>query len=355
MMSEIPGKYSKKAGSPPGALVFTGEQKVEETRITVFDYDENSFEEIELSEVDECFPFKEKSTATWINVEGIHNTSLVEEIGNHFEIHPLVLEDILNPQQRPKIEDFDDYLYIVMKMLDYDQKEERVKSEQLSLVLGPNFVISFQEEYDDVFDTIRERIRNSKGRIRKSGSDYLVYALIDSVVDNYFKILEKMGERVESLEEELIEDPSQNTMETIQDLKQELIYLRKSVWPLREVINQVVKVETPLVEESTEVYLRDVYDHTIQVVDTIEAYRDTVSGMLDIYLSSVSNRMNEVMKVLTIIATIFIPLTFIAGIYGMNFPNMPELTWPYGYPAVLIIMIFISILMVFYFKRKDWI
>jgi magnesium transporter len=292
---------------------------------------------------------------TWINLDGIHNLEYVEKIGQKFDLHPLVLEDIVNTGQRPKVEDFSNYLYVVVRMLDYDDKRREINSEQVSLIIGSNFVISFQEKEGDVFDFVRERIRQNRGRIRKSGPDYLFYTLIDAIVDNYFIVLEKMGERIETQEEQLILKPLPRTMNEIHLLKREMILLRKSVWPLREVISGIERLDIKLISKTTDVFLRDVYDHTIQVIDTVETFRDMVSGMLDTYLSSVSNRMNEVMKVLTIIATIFIPLTFIAGIYGMNFQYMPELGWHFGYFAVVGVMVIIFVGMLFYFKKKKWI
>jgi len=279
---------------------------------------------------------------------------IIEKIGKHFSIHPLILEDILHTGQRPKMEDFEDYIFLVVKMFYYDEKDDEIKMEQVSLLLGSNFVISFQEREGDIFDPIRERIRNHKGRIRMMKADYLGYALLDTIVDNYFIILEKVGENIENMEEELVTRPTPETLQTIHNLKRELIVLRKSIWPLREVVNSLERGESPLINEATGVYLRDVYDHTIQVIDTIETFRDMVSGMLDIYLSSISNKMNEVMKVLTIIATIFIPLTFVAGIYGMNFEFMPELKWHWGYFAALLVMVAVAVIMVFYFRRKRW-
>lgn len=311
-------------------------------------------EEKEAKEVEECFPFKDKPTVTWINIDGIQRIDVIEKIGKHFNLHPLALEDIVNTGQRPKMEDFVDYIFVVLKMLHYDEKEKETKAEQLSLVLGPNWVISFQENEGDVFDPIRERIRADKGRIRKMGADYLVYALIDAVVDNYFIILEKIGEKIEEIEDELVANPAPETLQAIHNLKRQMIFLRKSVWPLREVISRLERWESQLINKSTDIYLRDVYDHTIQVIDAIETFRDMLSGMLDIYLSSVSNRMNEVMKVLTIIATIFIPLTLVAGLYGMNFRYMPELEWPWGYPLVLFVMFVIGVLMLIYFRKKKW-
>jgi magnesium transporter len=344
----------KKAGLPPGTLVYTGEKRVEKAKISLIDYDETQFQEKEVKKVEECFPFKDTPTVTWINIDGVHELDIIEELGKHFDLHPLILEDIVNTEQRPKMEDSGSYIFIVLRMLSYDEKEKEIKSEQVSLVLGSNFVISFQEHEGDVFEPVRQRIKNGKGRIRKMGSDYLAYALVDAIVDNYFIVLEKLGEIIEDAEDELVKKPTPETLQTIHNLKRGAISLRKSVWPLREVISSLDRAETPLIHESTRIYLRDVYDHTIQVIDTIESFRDMVSGMLDIYLSSISNKMNEVMKVLTIFASIFIPLTFVAGVYGMNFASMPELTWRWGYPAVLIFMALAGITMLFYFRRKKW-
>ncbi|MDY6958706.1 MAG: magnesium/cobalt transporter CorA [Halobacteriota archaeon] len=347
-------KRSNKVGLPPGTLVHVGEKRVEKVKITIIDYDKEQFQEEEVEQVEECFPFKDEPTVTWINIDGIHDVEIIEKIGKHFGIHPLILEDILNTAHRPKMEDLGDYIFIVLKMLYYDGKEKEIKTEQVSLILGKQFVISFQERKGDVFDPIRDRIRNSKGRIRKMGGDYLAYALLDAIVDNYFIILEKIGEEIESLEEELVGSPGPETLHLIHGLKREMIFLRKSVWPLREVISTMERGESSLINESTGIYLKDVYDHTIQVIDTIETFRDVISGMLDTYLSVVSNKMNEVMKVLTIIATIFIPLTFIAGIYGMNFEYMPELGWYWGYFTVWFVMAIVAVLMVYYFRRKGW-
>jgi len=333
-------KTSKRAGLSPGTLVHDGDKKVEKAKITIIDYDATQFQEKEVETIEECFPFRDTPTITWINIDGLHEVGIIEKIGQHFSIHPLILEDILHTGQRPKMEDFEDYIFLVVKMFYYDEKDDEIKMEQVSLLLGSNFVISFQEREGDIFNPIRERIRNHKGRIRMMKADYLGYALLDTIVDNYFIILEKIGEDIENMEEELVTRPTPETLQTIHNLKRELIVLRKSIWPLREVINSLERGESPLINEATGVYLRDVYDHTIQVIDTIETFRDMVSGMLDIYLSSISNKMNEVMKVLTIIATIFIPLTFVAGLYGMNFEFMPELKWHWGYFAALLVMVY---------------
>lgn len=353
-MREHTKKRSRKAGLSPGTLVHIGEKKIEKTKITVIDYDEKEFLEKEVKKVEECFPFKDKDTVTWINVDGVHEVEVIEKIGNCFGFHPLILEDIVNTSQRPKMEDFGDYIYLVLRMLSYDEKKKLTKSEQVSLILGSNFVISFQEDIGDVFDSVRERIRKGKGRLRKMGADYLAYTLLDAIVDNYFLILEKLGEKIEFLEEELVTDPRTETLREMHNLKREMIFLRRSVWPLREVINGLERSESSLIRESTGIFLRDVYDHTIQVMDTVETFRDMLSGMLDTYLSSISNRMNQIMKVLTIIATIFIPLTFIVGVYGMNFKYMPEIEWRWGYFVVWSIMGVAAIFMLVYFKRKKW-
>ncbi|KPK85704.1 MAG: magnesium transporter [Phycisphaerae bacterium SM23_33] len=359
-MPRLLRKGSQTLGQPPGTMVFVGERKTEKSKITTIDYDDTHFEAKQVGQVEECFPYRDKPTVTWINVDGIHDLEVVERLGSHFGIHPLVLEGIVNTTQRPKTEDFDEYIYLVLKMLSYDESSAGILAEQVSVVLGPNFVISFQEREGDVFESIRERLRSQKGRIRQTGADYLLYSMVDAIVDQYFVILEKFGETIETTEEGLISDPVPERLQAIRSLKQDMIFLRKSVWPLREAVSALERAESKLIKKGTRVYLRDVYDHTIQVIDAIETYRDMLSGMLDVYLSSVSNRMNEVMKVLTIIATIFIPLTFVAGIYGMNFSpeaspfNMPELRWRYGYLACLGVMALVTATMVMYFRRKRW-
>lgn len=353
-MPELVKKKSKKVGLPPGSIVHIGNKRDEKVKITIVNYSEAKFQEKEVKSVEECFPYKDKSTITWINIDGVHEIKVIEEIGKHFNLHPLILEDIVDTDQRPKIKDFGDYIFIILKMLYCDKKGNAIKVEQVSLILGKNYIISFQEREGDVFSFIRERIRNNIGRIRKLGADYLVYSLIDAIVDNYFIIIEKLDEEIENLEDKVIIQPNPSNVQAIHKLKRDLIFLRKSVWPLREVISFLEKGESPLVLESTNIYLRDVYGHTIQVMDTVETLRDIISGILDIYLSSINTRMNEIMKMLTIIATIFIPLTFVTGIYGMNFQYMPEIKWFWGYPVVLSIMVAIGIGMLIYFKRKKW-
>jgi magnesium transporter len=344
----------KKAGASPGTLVHIGDQKVDETRITLIDYDEAHLQERVLDSIEEALPLKDLPTVTWINIDGLHEIDTVEKVGRQFNIHPLVLEDILNTGQRPKTEEFEDLIFVVLKMLHYNENSGQISSEQFSLVLGSNFLITFQEIQGDVFRTVRERIRKSKTRIRKAGCDYLAYALIDAIVDHYFVILEALGDKIEDIETQLLDNPTRDTLEIIHEMKREMIYLRKQVWPIREIINGLVKSESSLIQEQLHVYFRDVYDHTIQIIDTIESYRDILTGMLDIYLSTLSNRMNEVMKVLTIIATIFIPITFLAGVYGMNFKFMPELEWRGGYFMVWGIVIVVVGIMIGFFKKKQW-
>ncbi len=349
-------KRSAKTGLPPGSLIHVGTRRRDKARISLIDYDEKQVQEKIVKKVEECFPFRRTSTVTWINVEGIHQPDVISALGEHFGLHPLLMEDIMSTEQRPKMDDYGDYIFIVLQMLSYDQKKKAIIAEQVSLVLGDNFVISFQEGIDgDVFDPVRQRIRNSKGRIRKSKGDYLAYMLLDAIVDNYFVILERVGDSIERLEDRIVKEPSQEVSRQIHNLKRELIYLRKATWPVREVISGLERGESKLVHKNTKVYLKDIYDHTVQVIDTIETFRDISSGILDIYFSGISNKLNEVMKVLTIIGTIFIPLTFITGIYGMNFSYLPELNWRYGYFLALGAMAAVVLLMLWFFKRKQWI
>jgi len=354
-MPKLLKKRSQKAGLPPGSLVYIGSEQSEKVKIRLIDYSDKKIREKELKTVEECFPFKETPTVTWIDIDGIKHTEIIEKIGKCFGLHPLVLEDIVNTEQRPKIEDFKNYVFIVLKMLSYDEKHADIKVEQVSLILGRNFVISFQDNVEgDVFDNVRQRLRTNRGRLRKMGADYLVYSLMDAIVDNYFIILEKIGERIEDMEDELLLKPHAEIIKEINKLKRSTIFLRKSVWPLREVVSIMERGEIPLIKKETTVYFRDIYDHSIQIIDNIETLRDILAGMLEIYLSSLSYKMNEIMKVLTIIATIFIPLTFVVGIYGMNFHYMPELEWHWGYPLVWLTMLFIAGMMLYYFRRKQW-
>ncbi|PLV59917.1 magnesium/cobalt transporter CorA [Thermotoga sp. KOL6] len=345
-------RRSIKTGLPPGTPVYTGIVE-RETEISIIEYDSENYREMKVENIEESFLHKSKSTVSWINVVGLSNTDIIEKIGKNFQIHPLVIEDILNVHQRPKLEDYGDYIFIVLKMITYDDKIHEIESEQVSVILGDNLVLTFQEKKSDVFDPVKIRIKNDKSLIRKMGADYLVYALIDVIVDNYFVVLEKIEEEIEDLEEKVLIEPTPETSQRIHRVKRILIDFRKAIWPLREVLSNIGKIESNLIK-SASLYFRDVYDHTIQVIDTLETFKEMVTDLLDVYLSSISNKTNEIMKMLTIIGTIFIPLTFITGIYGMNFRYMPELEWKYGYPTVLVAMFVIGILMVLYFKKKKW-
>ena len=347
-------KRTKKAGLPPGTLLYTGDTVAREVKITLTRYDEKDFAQHEAKTAEECVHAAGAEAVTWVDVDGVHQVDIIRRLGECYALHPLVAEDIVNTDQRPKIEDYGDYLYIVLKML-YIDGARWIRSEQVSVVLGRGFVLSFHEGKSvDIFHSIRERIRNEKGRIRKMGPDFLMHALLDAIVDNYFVIMEDAGEQIESLENLLIAGPSQATLRSLHVHKRKLIFLRRSVWPLREVLASLERGDSTLVGDAARTYLRDVYDHTIQVIETIEAYRDILAGMLDIYLTGINNRLNEIIKVLTIITTFFMPLTFVAGIYGMNFKHMPELEWQWGYPAVLSVFAAISISMLAFFRRKKW-
>lgn len=332
----------------------------EAPKITVIDYDDQNYHEVEVKDVTECFPFKQKPTVTWINIDGLHQVEVLEKLGSCYGIHPLVLEDILT-DQRPKVEDYDDYIFIVLKMLYYNENgddtlgETKIDVDQVSMILGSNFIISFKEKEVDVFNPLRDRLRMARGKIRKQGADYLAYSMMDSIVDHYFVIMERLGERFEELEDMVVANPEPGILPTIYNLKRDMLFMRKSVWPLREAISRLQRTDSHLVSESTKIYLRDVYDHTIQVIENIETFRDMSASLLETYLSSLSNKLNEVIKLLTVISTIFIPLTFLAGVYGMNFRFMPELESPWGYPAVLILMLLVVVVMLAYFRRKEWI
>ncbi|HSA31885.1 MAG TPA: magnesium/cobalt transporter CorA [Candidatus Omnitrophota bacterium] len=346
-------KFSRRVGAVPGTLVHIGEKRADQVRIQIMDYDEKDALQLDPKTVEECFAFRDTKTVTWINVDGLHDVGVIEAIGKRFDIHPLTLEDILHTEQRPKVEMFPNYAYVVLKMMRIDE-EDNLQVEQVSFVIMKGCVISFQEQQGDVFDYVRQRIMEAKGRIRTMGSDFLAYALIDAIVDHYFVILENFSDETESLEEDLLEQAHTNLLAEIQDMKRQMIFLRKSIWPLREVLSQLQKYETVIFSEAVDPYLRDVYDHTIQVVDMVEGLRDTISGLMDIYLSSASNKMNEIMKVLTVFSTIFIPLTFIAGVYGMNFEHMPELHWRWGYFLVLGFMAMVVAGMLAFFRAKRW-
>ncbi len=352
-------RISKKVAQTPGTLIHVGEEREHQVKLKYISYDRESIQETELDDIGSLATDR-TDKVLWINVDGIHDIQLIEKIGDAFAIHALALEDIVNTNQRPKMEDFDDHMFVVLKMLRFDEASSEIKSEQVSFIVGHNYVVSFQEWEGDVFDPVRQRLRNGRGKIRRMGADFLFYALLDAVVDHYFFVLESVGERIEQLESDLLVHPEPSTLNAIYSLKQEMIFLRKSISPLREVTRILANGESQFVREETSLFLRDVYDHTILVIETSESLRDLVAGLQDLYLSSVSNKMNEVMKMLTMIATIFIPLTFIAGIYGMNFNtdaspfNMPELNTRYGYVVTWLVMVVLGGVMAYYFKRKKW-
>lgn len=338
----------------PGTVKYVGKIREAPVKIQVMEYHDNHFEEKEIKTIADILPLKSSPMVTWVNVTGVHDISVIESIGEAFGIHSLVMEDIANTTQRPKLEEYDGYLFAVIKMTYLDHKTSEIVIEQISLIIGHNYILSFQEKEEDVLNGLRQRIRVGKGRIRKMGSDYLLYAILDSIVDFYFTVLEQLGDRIEGLEETLLKNADQSLLNDIYRLKQDLIFLRKSIWPMREVISAMQHAEHKLITKQVGIFLRDAYDHTIQVIETVETFRDMASGMQDLYLSTISNKMNEVMKVLTIFAAIFIPLTFLAGVYGMNFQYMPELGWKWAYPVWWGVVVVLGVGLAIYFKRKKW-
>lgn len=354
-MSRFIKNISKKTGTAPGTLIHIGEKKADRPVITLVEYNSGSSSRRTLSSVAELESVPKKAgVIRWVNIDGLHDTRPVESVGRIFNVHPLTLEDIVNTGHRPKAENFGSYIYAIIKMLHYNEAEGLIQSEQVSLIIQKDLLISFQEQPGDVFDPIRQRIQSGMGRIRNSGSDYLAYTLLDTIVDHYYQILESFGERLENLEESLLTNPNHQMLENIHELKRETVYLKKQIWPLRETIVALSRDDTSIISEQTSIFFRDIHDHTIQVIEMIESYRDILTGLLDLYMSGVSNRMNEVMKVLTIIATIFIPISFVAGVYGMNFKFMPELDWRWGYAGAWGLMLGIVVLMLLYFKKKSW-
>ncbi|PCC99423.1 magnesium/cobalt transporter CorA [Halopseudomonas pelagia] len=353
MARKLVVKRGRKAGSEPGTLIHIGSPRAQPPSIRVIEYDQHDMAD-RLIDTAGDYEVRQRGQVTWLNVDGVHQADVIEAVGQAFNLHPLVMEDILNVDQRPKVEDYDGYLYLVLRILRYDAASQEIQSEQVSLVLGEHFVLSLQEVKSEIFDAVRNRLRDGR-QIRCMPADYLAYALLDAVVDQYFLALEELSEQIETLEDQLIENPQPANLRQIHHYKREMLILRKAVWPLREVLGRLSRDESPLISAETRVFLRDVYDHTIHVMDTIDTLRELLVGLLDLYLSSINNRMNEVMKVLTIIATLFMPLTFIAGVYGMNFELMPELEWRWGYPAVMALMLLISGSLLYSFRRRGWI
>lgn len=344
---------SKDIGAPPGTLYYTGEETDGKVKITLIEFNEKEYFEKEFFDLSECHTHLKDGMVKWINVEGVHNTALIEKMGQIYNIHPLTLEDIVHVDQRAKFEDYDHYLVAILKMIKY---ETEMHGEQLSLVLLNDTVISFQEpQGGDAFDIIRNRLRQSKGRVRRLGADYLFYALMDAVVDWYFNAIERIGDKVEHIEEEIMKEPGRETLIKLYGIKREVIYLRKQIWPVRDMINNLLRSDSEFITSNTQLFFRDLLDHSTRIIDTVETHRDLLSGMMDIHLSTNSNKMNEVMKMLTIMSSIFIPVTFIAGVYGMNFDYMPELKSPYGYAMVWAVMLGIMGGLVYYFKKKKWV
>lgn len=348
-------KSYKTINRSPGTVYYKGKKESTITDVDIINFSKETYHKIETQNVEDAFHFKGNNQVTWINVNGLNNTSEIEKLGSHYELHPLTLEDIVNTTHRPKLDEFDDYLFVILKML-YFNKESELIYEHVSLVVGKDYVLTFQEADGDVFDDLRERISSGKGRVRSMGSDYLMYAIIDAVVDHYITVIEAFGDKIEAIEDRVFEGASDNndTASAIQELKRAVLKMRRSVFPLREVISRLDKIENDLIDEKTNSFLRDLYDHIVQVNENIEMYREMVWSLLETHMSVMSNKMNEIMKVLTIIATIFIPLTFIVGVYGMNFDNMPELHYKYGYFILVGVMVFIFLLMLVYFRKKKW-
>lgn len=347
-------KKEASIGQVPGELIFIGKQKVDQTTLRVIDYTKESLTELELQHISEGVAFKETDSVTWININGLHDTKLIREIGSGFGLHPLVLEDIVNTGQRPKMEEFDDYLFFVIKMMSYDQSEGKIHSEQLSIILGKTFLLTFQERPGDVFEPVRDRIRKQKGRIRGVGIDYLAYALLDTIIDNYIFIIERMGEQIEAVEDEILDNPTKEILSRINAYKREMNYLRKSIRPAREFILQLSRLDSNLISDQTMPFLKDLLDLSTQAVEVIDTYREMLSDHLNIYNTGVSNRLNEIMKVLTIFSAIFIPLTFIAGIYGTNFEYLPELHFRYSYFIFWGVLLAVAFAMLRFFKRRSW-
>lgn len=354
MFSEV-RKRAKKAGRPPGVAAYTGNKK-HRPIITYTVYSPNDFHEIPNASLQDCFNEVKDDEIKWINVEGLSDIELMKELTRHFNVHPLTLEDILNIEQRPKVEEFETYMFVTIKVLLWQPKDNTFLTQQVSIILGENFILSFHELDTSLFDAIREKMRSSANQnIRKHGPDYLMYRMIDSIIDEYFVVMEGLSDEIEGVEEAIVANPNNAQAREIYELKRQILLLRKSVWPMREAISHLMHADNQLISKFTLIYIRDVYDHTVQAIDTLETFRDMLSGMLDMYLTSLTNRMNEIMKTLTIITTIFIPITAIASVYGMNFAHMPGTEWSWGYPLVLFIMIAIAGLMLVYFRKKKWI
>lgn len=351
---------TKVPGTPPGTAEHVGKQRVQDVKVMLCDYDSSYLEIRSIEQIEKSRPLPGRSFKTWINVQGLHDIAKLQRIWSYFELHPLIREDIVNTHQRPKMEVYNNCLFFVLKMFTYCDKNHELQSEQINIILGTSHVLSFQETDRDYFKPVADRLSVKDSRIRREGADYLAYALIDTVVDHYFKVIQQIDNEIEEVEDRLFEDEDDDLLQQVHEIRRKVVQFRKAIWPLRDVLHTTIRDESDFVTDNTKLFLRDVYDHMVQMIENIESFREAVLSLHDLYRSKMSNRMNEIMKVLTIIATIFIPLTFIAGIYGMNFNpaaspyNMPELNLYWGYPVSLIIMAVTAAVMIFYFKRKDW-
>jgi len=344
-----------KAGMPPGTLVYIGEKMKDKGLITLKRYDKEGYHEKTAKNIEECGKFLKKPGVKWINVYGLHKIEMIERFGKELGLHSILLEDVVNTGQAPKMDDYDDHLFIVLKNLTFNKRKREIEDEQISIVLAKDYVVSFQERKPDTYAVIRQNLKSNRGRLRKMGADYLAYVLADYIVDNYFVLLEKMGDEIEALEDEITEQPSSDAVRRIQELKKNIIYIRKIVWPMRDVVSKLMRRDSHLMRKEMGVYLGDLYDHVMEVINTVETFRETLASMVEIYMYSISNRTNEIMKVLAIFSTIFMPLTFLTGLYGMNFRYMPELEWEIGYFAILLVMAVVAGMMVWFFRRMGWI
>ena len=345
---------SQKVGLAPGALVHVGERRTAQPDISLIEYDASALQETRFSSVAESRGKQRGPGTLWLNVHGLHEPEVMAEIGHRFSLHPLVLEDILNTDQRPKVDDYGDYLFIVARFFEYDTATGSIGSDQVSIVLGSDFVLTFQERPTGTFDPLRERLRGDKGQIRKLGADYLAYSLLDTIVDRYFTVLEQLTERTEALEDLLLQQATPKLLKEIHEIKRETMVMRRAVWPLREVINTLTRADQRFFKPETQPYLRDIYDHTVHVIESLESIRDLIAGMLDIYLSSISNRVNLEVRILTVITTLFMPAALIAGIFGMNFRHMPLIEDNEGFLIALSMMGTIALVMVTIFWRRRW-
>lgn len=353
-MSENSKLYTKKAGSPPGTLIHVGNKKTDKIKVSIFDYNESHFNEINNSTIEDCKNFIKSDTTTWINIDGLHQPEIIEKAGNIFGIHPLIQEDILNTNHRPKAEVFENHVFITLKMVGLNKKGTNIKIEQISIVLGENWILSFQEQEGDLLDILRDRIRNKIGTVRSKKADYLLYRFLDIIVDNYFFVIEHYNDEIEKLESEITTKFDDVTILQIQDLKKQIVQFRRIILPLREAISFIEKYSNELIQAETNRYLRDVYEHIVQLNDSIEIQKESIKDLIDLHQNRVGNRTNKIMQILTVISTIFIPLTFIAGVYGMNFEFMPELKWRYGYLIIWVLFVIIIFWMLNYFRKKKW-